>query len=77
MALWLNLKKYLRRGYHLLLDKFMEADELIRLLVLFSKSDENFNDKEFVYILNVAERLGLSQEYIENLIRSPEARKNT
>jgi len=51
----------------------MKADELIRLLVLFSKSDKDFDYKEFVYILNVAELLGLSQEYIENLIRSPEA----
>ena len=49
----------------------MNTEELIRLLILFSKSDNRFDDKELVYILKVAEHLGLSQDFTENLIRTP------
>ena len=50
----------------------MNPEELIKLLVLFSKSDNRFDDKELVYILNVAQHLGIPQHYIESMIRSPE-----
>lgn len=50
----------------------MNSEELIKLLVLFSKSDNRFDDKELVYILNVAQHLGVPQHYIESIIRSPE-----
>ena len=50
----------------------MNSEKLIKLLVLFSRSDDKFDEKEFVYILNVAQHLGLSQDYLESVIRSDE-----
>lgn len=50
----------------------MEPEELIKLLVFFSKADDHFDDQEFLYILNVGERIGLPQDYIEDTIRSAE-----
>lgn len=48
----------------------MQGEELISLLVQLSKSDQNFDDFEFSYILQVGYNVGLSQSQIENAIRS-------
>lgn len=49
----------------------MEGEELIRLLVHFSRHDGHFDEKEFVYILNVADRIGLSHRRTEEIIKNP------
>lgn len=49
----------------------MNSEELIQLLVRFSRSDDNFSDAEFVYVLHVAERLGIDRNKLEDLIRIP------
>jgi len=47
----------------------MNPEELIKLLVHFSRSDKEFSSEEFAYILNVAHRLGVDQDYVENMVR--------
>jgi len=47
----------------------MNSEELIKMLVLLSRSDKDFDENEFAYLLNVAERLGLSQARFERLVR--------
>lgn len=48
----------------------MNSEELIKLLIQFSKSDSEFNEKELVYILNVATRLDVGQAQLEDWIKS-------
>lgn len=48
----------------------MNSEELIKLLIQFSKSDSEFNEKELVYILNVATRLDVGQSQLEDWIKS-------
>lgn len=47
----------------------MNPEELIKMLVKLSLSDKDFDEKEFTYMLTVAERLGLSQARFEILLR--------
>ncbi len=55
----------------------MNPEELLHHLVLLSKSDKNFSDSEFMYILNVAETLGFPQSQLELIIRDSESRELT
>jgi len=48
----------------------MQGEELISLLVQISKSDKQFDDFEFSYILQVGSAIGLDQLQIEEAIRS-------
>ncbi|MBT8233412.1 MAG: hypothetical protein HKO66_05770 [Saprospiraceae bacterium] len=47
----------------------MKGEELIALLVQLSRSDNNFDDFEFSYILQVGQALGMNQLDIEDAIR--------
>ena len=48
----------------------MQGEELISLLVQLSKSDNQFDDFELSYILQVGQAVGLDQVQIEDAIRS-------
>ncbi len=49
----------------------MDAKELIKLLVYFSKADNEFKGEEFAFILNVATKLGITQDQVEHIVRNP------
>lgn len=48
----------------------MQGEELISLLVHISKSDNNFDDFELSYILQVGQAVGLESYKVEETIRS-------
>lgn len=48
----------------------MKEEQLIQMLINLSKSDKDFDNKEFAYILTVAEKLGLDQDQFETLVRT-------
>lgn len=47
----------------------MKEEELIRVLVSLSRSDDDFNAREFAYILDVAVKLGMDKDRFEALVR--------
>ncbi len=49
----------------------MQAEELISILINLSKIDDNFNEFEFSYILNVGRHIGVPDHIVESLLKDP------